>query len=217
MDIAGIRSASEIAPAQRGTSDEELGKTEFLELMIAQISNQDPLDPAKNEEFVAQLAQFSSVEGIQNLNTSLESVSSAIQSSLTMDAAALVGRSVVAPNEFTFFQDSPIAGTVNVGEPTSNLRLEIYDDANALVRSIDVGTRAPGEFRFSWNGTNSNGETVAPGRYQVKALAQAGDGQKALEVSLPDRVVSVTLGADGAIANLATGTAVRVGDITEIQ
>ena len=85
---------TEATAAASQKDNEELGKTQFLELMIAQLENQDPLDPAKNEDFIAQLAQFSTVEGIENLNTGVESMAAAMQSSLTLQSASLVGRDV---------------------------------------------------------------------------------------------------------------------------
>src|SRR5574344_1054483 len=77
--------------------NKDLGKNEFLELLVAQLNNQNPLDPQDNGEFVAQLAQFSTLEGIEKLNDSMGDIISSVQSSQTLQAASLVGKSVIIP------------------------------------------------------------------------------------------------------------------------
>ena len=83
--------------SDRFATGDELGKDQFLELLVAQMNNQDPLSPQENGEFIAQLAQFSTVEGIGNLNTSMESLLSGYQSSQALQASSLVGRTVIVP------------------------------------------------------------------------------------------------------------------------
>ncbi len=81
----------------REPKSDELGKDQFLELLVAQMNNQDPLSPQENGEFIAQLAQFSTVEGIENMNTSMEALLSGYQSSQALQASSLVGRTVIVP------------------------------------------------------------------------------------------------------------------------
>lgn len=85
MDVAGIRSFNELSAAVRAQNSQELGKNQFLELMITQLKHQDPLNPAQNEDFIAQLAQFSSLEGIENLNKSVDSMATAMRATVTME------------------------------------------------------------------------------------------------------------------------------------
>ena len=136
MDVSGIRSTRDIGQAAglaASSGREELGKTEFMELMVAQFNNQNPLEPTKNEDFIAQLAQFSSLEGIQNLNASVDAMAAAMRSSSTMQAAALVGRSVLAPADRALTDGSGLAGNVvntqpNAGEqmPAGSYRVNAY-------------------------------------------------------------------------------------------
>ena len=91
----GIRTLADLNPAAATTGQEKLGKDQFLRLMVAQLKHQDPLDPAKNEEFLAQLAQFSSLEGITNLNDSVSAMAASMRSTVTSEASTLVGRSVL--------------------------------------------------------------------------------------------------------------------------
>src|SRR5512140_2378652 len=107
MTIANtnIRTLADLNPAPTTTNGKDgkdvLGKDQFMKLMVAQLKHQDPLDPSKNEEFLAQLAQFSSLEGITNLNDSVSAMATSMRSSATSEAAALVGRSVLVPTDQT--------------------------------------------------------------------------------------------------------------------
>ena len=216
--IAGLRSASDLSGAIAGTDQgEELGKTAFLELMIAQINNQNPLDPAKNEEFVAQLAQFSSVEGIQNLNETMSDMASSIKSSMTLNAAGLVGRSVMATTNLASSEGGGFIGNVNIGEATSQLKVEISAAGGELLRTIDLGSQTEGTARFTWDGRDEAGNVQGSGLYRVRAFSDATGEAKEFEVQLPDRVLSVSIQPEGAIANLASGTSLPLAQVREIQ
>ena len=82
---------------QDSTQNKELGKDQFLNLLVAQLNNQNPLEPQGNGEFIAQLAQFSTVEGVEKLNSSMETILSGYQSSQALQASSLVGRKVIVP------------------------------------------------------------------------------------------------------------------------
>lgn len=122
MQIPGVRSYEELETAEKPKlQDKALGKSAFLELMITQIRNQDPLDPAKNEDFVAQLAQFSSLEGIQNMNQSMDAMATAFWTSMTLDSAAMVGRSVLVPTD-TVLMDQDQLGFFRVYRTFRSIR-----------------------------------------------------------------------------------------------
>lgn len=220
MEISGIRSLDDLQAPVGGTSDpdDELSRTTFLELMIAQIENQDPLEPAKNEDFVAQLAQFSELEGIESLNQSMEELVTSMRQSTTIDAAVLVGRNVLVPtNQTALNTQGGIAGMITVPEPTDNLRVEILNDAGQVIHRSDYGAQRIGEFRFNWDGRNEAGEQVEQDFYTVRAVATTANGQVPFDVSLPDQVISVTIQDNGLIANLAGGGSVPAVQIKEIQ
>ena len=218
MEIAGIRSIADLQGQNAAANGpEELGKTQFLELMIAQMNNQDPLDPAKNEDFIAQLAQFSTVEGIENLNNSVADMSAAMQSSLTMEAASLVGRFVMVPTNQSILQGSGLGGTIDVSSATANLQVEITTAAGALVRQIDLGPQASGPMRFAWDGRTDAGEASPLGVYRVNAFSLVDGQRREFEVNMPDQVVSVSIGDEGVMANLASGTSVPTQQINEIM
>lgn len=218
MEIAGVRAASELTPPG-GTreSTEELGKTQFLELMIAQLENQDPLDPAKNEDFIAQLAQFSTVEGIENLNTGVNNMAAAMQSSLTLQSASLVGRNVLVSAEQGLRTEAGMAGTIELGADVGELLVDITDANGALVTQLNLGPQSAGVTRFGWDGVGPNGEPTPTGLYGVAAYSALGDASRPYPVNLPNRVMGVTLGEGGVTANLLGGSSVSTLEIKEIQ
>jgi flagellar basal-body rod modification protein FlgD len=218
MEVAGIRSAAELqGESAGGNGPEELGKTQFLELMIAQMNNQNPLDPDKNEDFIAQLAQLSTVEGIENLNNSVADMNTALQSTLTMEAASLVGRFVVVPTNQSILQGSGLGGTIDVSSATGNLRVEITTATGAPVRQIDLGPQASGPIRFAWDGRTDAGEASPQGVYRVHAYSEFEDQRREFAVNMPDQVVSVSIGDQGVMANLASGASVSTQKINEIM
>ena len=110
-----------------------------------------------------------------------------------------------------------LAGSVDVSETAGNVVMQIATPSGELVRSIDLGPRPEGALRFAWDGTTDAGETMPPGVYQVRAFSAVGSTQQELTVNLPDQVISVSIGEDGVMANLASGAAVAASQIKEIQ
>lgn len=220
LDLNGIRSVEEFrqAPVGDRSGEEELGKTAFLQLMIAQISNQDPLEPAKNEAFIAQLAQFSSVEGIQNLNESMDGLVTSLRSSMTMDAAGLVGKNVLVPTSQTALNtQGGIGGAIEIDAEVADLGLEVLNSQGQVVHSEELGSHRPGTLRFNWDGLGPNGEPVEADYFTVVARGDVEGVQSAFNINLPDRIVSVSIQESGLIANLAGGGSVPADQIKEIQ
>lgn len=218
ITVPGVRTPEELAKQNQPVGkQEELGKSAFLELMITQIRNQDPLDPTKNEDFVAQLAQFSSVEGIQNMNNAMENMAAAFRTSLALNASSMVGRSVMVPTDTVLMDgENGIIGAINVTEDTGKLMVDVTNASGTVVRTIDMGTRKAGTVRFGWDGTGPNGQPLPEGVYKIEAYGKSGSSSKSFTVETPDRVVSVSIKPEGATANLASGESIPVMQIKEI-
>ena len=220
MELTGIRSARDLGQAAATAvekGDQELGKNAFLELMVAQFNNQNPLEPTKNEDFIAQLAQFSSLEGIQNLNTSMETMAAAMFSSTAVQAASLVGRSVLAPASRAMTEGEGLAGNVVNTEPGSEVVVEISDAAGAFVRRLNLGPQPPGDVRFDWDGASEDGAQMPASTYGFRAYAMGGEEPVQLGTDLPERVASVSFDGGEASLNLAGGATVRLSEIRELQ
>jgi len=181
-----------------GASEKALGKDAFLQLLVTQMQHQNPLDPQDNSEFVAQLAQFSSLEGISSLNESVTSISGALGSSRALQASSLVGRSVVVQNDKAVVDTSKsLNGSVVLPQSVSGATVSVSDTSGKVIKTIELGPQSAGNASFIWDGTNASGEKVDPGTYRFDAKTTVDGASVALGTLLPATVTSVTLSQTG--------------------
>ncbi|MFJ2489298.1 flagellar hook assembly protein FlgD [Pseudomonas sp. NPDC087639] len=185
------------AATNSATGKQALGKDAFLQLLVTQLKNQNPLDPQDNSEFVAQLAQFSSLEGITTLNDTVTGIAGNYNSSQALQASSLVGRSVIAQTDKAVVDTSKsLNGTVVV--PASGaVSLSIKDADGKVVRTIDMGTQKAGNASFIWDGKDASGAVAKAGTYTFTASATYDGKATSLVTYLPATVNSVTISQTG--------------------
>lgn len=197
----------------------EMGQEQFFELMVAQLQNQDPLNPANSNEFFSQIAQFSTVSGIQDVQRSLSSLVGSLQSSQALQASTLVGRGVlVSGARATLAAGGTLAGAVDLASTTDRLRVTLLDPAGQPVRELDLGPQRAGLVHFQWDGRLDGGDPATPGSYVVRATTEVGGENVAAETLVASRVASVTLGRGGAgmQLNLEDGDSATLADVREL-
>jgi len=199
----------------------ELGQDEFLKLMLTQIKYQDPMKPMENGEFIGQMAQFSTVSGIEKMNTSIESLSSAYGSSQTLQASQLIGREVLLADNTLELKDSDsgAGGRFDLDASSGAVTVDVMDPGGSLVRRISLGQQAAGSHDFHWNGRDDNGDPVAAGSYTAVITAEGSNGDDvALPVLVARLVGSVEFDPDG-LVTLATdtGDTFTLSDIRQIR
>lgn len=188
----------------REVKNNDLGKNEFLELLVAQLNNQNPLEPQENGEFIGQLAQFSTVEGVEKLNSSMETILSGYQSSQALQASSLVGRKVIVPTERAVVDTAEtFKASMVLPASSSNVYVNVYDATGAVVNRISMGPQEAGNISFMWDGKDASGNTMPPGTYRFEAQGTYDGETKALYTMLPANVDSVTLGGNELMLNLA--------------
>ncbi|WP_068605663.1 flagellar hook assembly protein FlgD, partial [Pseudomonas sp. BIOMIG1BD] len=192
-------SADGIAAATNSaTGKKALGKDAFLKLLVTQLKNQNPLDPQDNSAFVAQLAQFSTLEGITTLNDSVNSITGNYKSSQALQASSLVGRSVIVQSGTTQVDTSKsMTGSVTIPASVSSVTMTITDKDGNIVKTIDMGSQKAGNASFVWDGTKTDGTKAAPGNYSFKASTTIDGKGTALVTYLPATVNSVTISQTG--------------------
>jgi len=196
----------------------ELGKDAFLNLLIAQLKNQDPLAPQGNSEFIAQLAQFSQVEGLQKLDDRLGALLLQQQSVQALQAAALVGKQVLLPSDTAFLQAGELfKGSAALPVASGAVQVSVYDEQGALVRTIDLGMQKAGEVVFEWDGKDDEGNTMPSGKYRFAAKADYDGESKELYTLLPAKVDSVRLAAGELYLELAGLGAVPISSVNGIR
>ena len=174
--------AKKLSAVQNATATQKssLGQEDFLKLMTTQIANQDPFAPQSNTEMIAQMAQFSTVTGIQQLNTTVGNVATEISQNRIATAASFVGKTVLVPGSTALADSSGgISGAVDLPSAATGLTVQITRESGELVKSIDLGSNAAGLVGFSWDGLDANGKPVGDQRYTVKATMLSGTKQTA--------------------------------------
>jgi flagellar basal-body rod modification protein FlgD len=181
------------AAATAATSKSTMGSEQFLTLMVTQLKNQDPFKPVDATQYVSQLAQFSTVSGIQEMKQSLTSLSEALRSSQVLGGSTLVGHDVVADaSAATLRATGDVRGTVEIPQGTANAALFVTDATGQVVRRVMLPT-TPGAQDFTWDGLDEKGDRVAAGDYKLQAIANVGGTAEQLTTSLISKVESVTI------------------------
>ncbi len=196
----GLRSL-EGSQAKTGTNDtSKLSSDDFMELLIAQIQNQDPMKPMDNGEFISQLATISQSTGIKELNNSFADLSKSLVSNQALQAAGLIGREVLAPTGLGVLQQGgSIRGSVELPNASPQVAVTIYDNAGQTIRRLELGGQAAGNIAFKWDGMRDDGTYAAPGTYLISAEAEFSGKNEAVEAYVANQVSGVTLGSGGSL------------------
>ena len=217
--VSGVSTAEQLAAArQRGSNDpNDLGVEEFLSLMVAQLENQDPTDPQDSSQFLAQIAQFGTVSGIDELNGAVGGLVNSLSANQGLQAASLVGRDVIANyNIAPLAEGGEFNGVVELPTGVNGLTVEVADLAGNLIARVPLGPQSGGVVPFTWDGNNLEGEAVAPGPYQVTATATINGQAEAVPAFTRVRIDSVSLSGNGdPVLNLEGGATMRLSEIRE--
>ncbi|MCU0699093.1 MAG: flagellar hook assembly protein FlgD [Myxococcaceae bacterium] len=216
--IDGLSKAGTPPTSLTPQGSSRLGKDEFLKLLVTQLSNQDPLSPVDNQAFIAQLAQFATVEQQSQMNSTLESLLLAQASSNQTNVANLVGR------EITFTSDKVVIGETGGAQLNARLSADaakvsaiIKDENGKVVRSITVGSRNGGPLTLPWDGRDNNGNPLRPGSYTVTFTAADLQG-KSVDVTTQGRGRATGVSfADGVPQLVVNGVRVRLSDVLEVN
>jgi flagellar basal-body rod modification protein FlgD len=149
-----------------------MGKQEFLTLFTAQLQNQNPLEPVKNEAFVAQLAQFSQLEALTNMQGSLDKFVTSMSGERMLGSASLIGKKVAVtdtPTQLT--KGGTIDGSIDLPMGASGIQVSVFDSQGRLVQELIAGPQLPGTTPISWNGKDAAENPVPSGLYRMTANA----------------------------------------------
>ncbi|MFH1674182.1 MAG: flagellar hook assembly protein FlgD [Pseudomonadota bacterium] len=171
------RSGEDSGLSSAKKKDDELGRNQFLKLLVAQLQHQDPLNPLDGTDFAAQLAQFSSLEQLFDMNKVLAGIQQSLDTQGSENVLDYIGKTVVSGDNDTIFvsDGKPVGGTYNL-ETGADVTVRIYDSDGFEVCTVPCGRQDPGEYSVGWNGTDSNGNIVNDGdyTYTIEALNKQG-------------------------------------------
>ncbi len=219
IDVSSLRGTSTVdTPSASQAARQSLGQDQFLTLMLTQLKNQDPMKPLEPSEFLGQLAQFSTVTGIQEMQQSISALSGAFSGNSVLEGATMVGRDVLAATSIgRLGVADELRAAVGTPEGANRITVNVRDAAGSLVRRFDVDA-ADGIVDFAWDGLTNEGQRAPAGVYRLDAVANVGGRNESLEMMIRNRVNSVSVDAQGRglTLNTASGT-LALGDVRRIM
>jgi flagellar basal-body rod modification protein FlgD len=215
-----LKSLEENKKPDETTGKQDLKQEDFLSLLTKQLSQQDPFKPVSNDQMIAQMASFATVDGIGKMNSQFESLNSSMTSNQALQASSLVGRDVLVPGAAGVkTEDAAMAAMVKLPQALDNLFVRVENQAGQLVRTFEVGAKPAGDTRVVWDGNDENGNPLPAGKYNVKASGLVEGESQEFPVSTYANVNSVLLGkGDGnVLLNLAGfESPVRLAEVLEV-
>ncbi len=200
--------------AAKSTAD--AAQDRFMTLLVTQMKNQDPLNPLDNAQVTSQLAQLSTVTGIDKLNATVQALMGSYQASQSLQATSMIGHGVFVPgSDVTLTGGKALLG-VELADAADSVQVTILDASGRPVHKIDLGAQKAGVLPLAWDGTTDGGATAADGHYTFQVNAVRGN-QKASATALSfGEVASVSTGPQGVKLNLPRIGEVNLADVKQI-
>ncbi len=196
-----------------------LAQDDFLTLMTTQLKHQDPMKPMENGEFLGQMAQFSTVSSLGDLQDSFDNMAESFNSSQALSAAGLIGKNVLMEgNDASLSSEATeISGAIDLPQSTSKATVNVYDSSGSLIKQIDLQKQSKGQQVFSWDGKNKEGEQAPEGRYEFRAEYAMEDGKiQAATTLINSKIESVGLKEGNITVNTVDGQTHDFSSINQI-
>jgi flagellar basal-body rod modification protein FlgD len=204
-------------PTATTTSTAAAAQDKFMTLLVTQMQNQDPLSPMDNSQMTSQLAQLSTVSGIDTLNTTLQSLLGSYQSSQSLQATAMIGHNILAPGNSMTLASGAAPFGVNVTTASGDVKVSIQNSAGQTVDTIDLGAQKVGAVPLAWDGTTTTGTAAPAGQYTftVSATTNGQDTAGASGLSY-GAVSSVSTSSTGVTLNVANVGVVSLANVVQV-
>jgi flagellar basal-body rod modification protein FlgD len=188
----------------------------FLTMLVAQLKNQDPLNPMDNSQITTQLAQISTVNGVESLNTTMKTMSTGLDSLQAVQAASLAGRQVMSSGNALELANGSATGGFQLDQAVDSLTVSVIDAAGAMVQRVDLGAQPAGVHTFQWDGTTDAGGTSADGHYTFKLQGRAQNVAVTPDTLAVGRVDAVSRTTDGIVLSVGGVGDVGMADVKRI-
>ncbi len=188
----------------------------FLRLLVTQMRNQDPLNPLDNAQVTTQMAQISTVSGVDKLNGTIEKLSQSMLSSQSLQSAAVIGRQVLASGAALSLGATGAGGALELGQSAERVQVTIATSAGAVVRRLELGAQNAGTFGFQWDGMTDDGGRAPQGNYIFQVAAVSGGKGIPVSTLTAGRVAGVSFNGGNLMLNLESGADLPVADVRRI-
>ena len=188
----------------------------FLKLLTTQLRNQDPLNPMDNAQMTSQLAQMSTVSGIEKLNETLDTLVNSFGENQSMQAASMIGKSVLVSGEQLALSKGVALGGVNLSESVDQLKIQIMDSTGKVLQTQDLGAQKAGVINFAWDGKDDAGEVAPDGMYKVSVQALRGGESVKADVLQVGTVSALVKSGSGFLLDLGALGRVEFDSVQQI-
>jgi flagellar basal-body rod modification protein FlgD len=212
--LAALSQANQ-AGGQKKAAD--TGEDRFLALLITQLKNQDPLNPLDNAQLTSQLAQISTVQGIEKLNTTLTTLTGSFDAGQSLQAASLVGRQVLVAGNALALDASGANGAFSLPQAAERLSVTVTDASGVAVHKVEMGAQPAGTQVFAWDGMSDSGARAVDGEYHFSITALANGKAITADTLSVGRVDGVTRGVEGTAINVGRLGSKTLADIKRIM
>lgn len=217
IDSALLSSMNGVAGTSAAKGSTQETKDRFLSMLVAQMRNQDPLNPLDNAEVTSQMAQLSTVEGIENMNKTLKALAESLGADQLSQAANLIGHNVLVPGNTVSLNDGMGVFGINLESPADTVAISIFDQAGQLVSTVEAGALPTGEHLFEWDGLNDAGVAMPAGNYRFEATAGSGKDLIALQTLSNGLVQGVSRSDNGIELNVQGLGMTAYADVRQIH
>jgi flagellar basal-body rod modification protein FlgD len=217
---AAASAAKAAAASAAGTTVTDAAKEasdRFLTLLVTQLRNQDPLNPMDNAQVTTQLAQISTVSGINKLNDTVAALAASFTAAQYLQAAGLVGRDVVVAGDKLALFESKGAYGMAIAKDADAVQVTIKDAAGVIMRTIDLGSQKSGILNFEWDGKDDTGKVLSDGEYRIAVTATAKGEPVAVDPLTIAKVTGVAPTASGTVLTLGALGTIGLTDILQIN
>jgi len=214
--IAALNKSSSSSSASTTSTASDL-QSSFLTLLTTQLKNQDPLNPMDNSQMTTQLAQINTLQGIQNMNTTLSSLLSSYNTSQALQAAGAIGSQVIANGSNLVLSSGASQGGATLASAADSVIVTIKDSAGKVVQTEDLGSQKAGNIAFSWDGKSSSGTQLTDGKYTFSVAATAKGASVTATPLQVGTVSAVVKSGSSFVLELNSGDTVAFSDVLQFM
>jgi flagellar basal-body rod modification protein FlgD len=217
MSIVGLNQVGSQAAQTSEKKSTSMGKDDFLHLLVTQLQAQDPLNPMDSTGFTAQLAQFSSLEELQNINETLGGVGNSQTILTNSQAVDYIGKTIQAVGDQLYLNgDQPVPIEFNLNEDAAGVYIKIYNQFGEFVQDIDAGSMTAGQQHVDWDGLNYQNQQAPDGIYRYEAMAVDAEGNTVAATTFTTGLVSGVSYKNGSAYLLTANQEILLGNVVQV-
>ena len=219
LNLTQPLTAEQVEANKKIDAKQQLGQEDFFSLLSQQLAYQDPFKPVDNSEMIAQMASFTTAEGITDMGNQMSGMTDVLSSSQALEASSLVGKKVLIPSSEAYLPESgEVSGSINTKIGAHDVKITVEDASGVAVQTFNIGDIGAGNKRFTWDGLDAKGERAKAGQYTLKAHGLVNGKGEELTTAAYAHVESVSLGGGqtGVNLNLQGLGGIKLTDAIEV-